>query len=110
MQHLFSPCMYMHAHLITPNMHATLIFFHLALFSHYFQVFDEVTIGFSYLLGFTEICAKLAAMQVVECINSAFTLFDSISDKYDVFKVGVNACVCEREQFTNNLTNTCSFV
>ncbi|XP_013413325.1 soluble guanylate cyclase 88E [Lingula anatina] len=51
------------------------------------EVFDSVTIGFSYLIGFTEVCAHVSAMESVQVINSAFTLFDSVSDKYKVFKV-----------------------
>ena len=50
-------------------------------------MFDQVTIMFSYLIGFTDICARVTAMEVVECINTVFTLFDSIVDKYDTFKV-----------------------
>ncbi|KAL3841990.1 hypothetical protein ACJMK2_020066, partial [Sinanodonta woodiana] len=51
------------------------------------EAFDEVTIMFSYLVGFSEICGQASAIQIVECINNVFTLFDNIIDKYDVFKV-----------------------
>ena len=52
-----------------------------------FQVFDNVTIMFSYMVGFAEICSQASAMKIVECINNVFTMFDNIIDKYDVFKV-----------------------
>ncbi|KAK3594150.1 hypothetical protein CHS0354_040928 [Potamilus streckersoni] len=51
------------------------------------EAFDEVTIMFSYLVGFSDICGQASAIQIVECINNVFTLFDNIIDKYDVFKV-----------------------
>ena len=51
------------------------------------QVFDNVTIMFSYMVGFAEICSQASAMKIVECINNVFTMFDNIIDQYDVFKV-----------------------
>ena len=53
----------------------------------FFQVFDNVTIMFSYMVGFAEICSQASAMKIVECINNVFTMFDNIIDQYDVFKV-----------------------
>ena len=50
-------------------------------------MFDNVTIMFSYMVGFAEICSQASAMKIVECINNVFTMFDNIIDKYDVFKV-----------------------
>ncbi|XP_064634934.1 soluble guanylate cyclase 88E-like isoform X2 [Lineus longissimus] len=51
------------------------------------QIFREVTIMFSYLIGFTGLFAKVPPMEAVQVISSMFTLFDTVSDKYDVFKV-----------------------
>ncbi|XP_074660061.1 soluble guanylate cyclase 88E-like [Tubulanus polymorphus] len=51
------------------------------------KLLKEVTIMFSYLVGFTEICAKVNPMSAVEVISSMFSLFDTVSDRYDVFKV-----------------------
>ena len=55
------------------------------------QVFDTVTIMFTYLLGFAELCSEVSPMRIVHCINTIFSYFDTIVDKYDVFKVcGLN--------------------
>ncbi|XP_052704865.1 soluble guanylate cyclase 88E-like isoform X2 [Crassostrea angulata] len=51
------------------------------------EMFDQVTILFSYIVDFTDICAEASAMQIVKCINAVFTCFDAVVDKYDVFKV-----------------------
>ncbi|KAK7491501.1 hypothetical protein BaRGS_00017330 [Batillaria attramentaria] len=51
------------------------------------QTFDAVTILFSYLVGFQEICNKGSAMDVVTVINNSFLVFDPIVDKYGLFKV-----------------------
>ncbi|CAH1266944.1 GUCY1B3 [Branchiostoma lanceolatum] len=50
------------------------------------EAFPEVTVMFSYLVGFMEISAKVPAVQLVETINDFFTLFDTISLRHDVFK------------------------
>ena len=54
------------------------------------QVFDQVTILFSYLLGFDEMCEQLSPFQLVDCINSVFFVFDAVVDKHGVFKVKIN--------------------
>ncbi|ELT87466.1 hypothetical protein CAPTEDRAFT_23131, partial [Capitella teleta] len=51
------------------------------------EVFENVTIVFSYLLGFNEMCAEFSPMELVKCFNSVFTIFDAIVDKHKVFKV-----------------------
>ncbi|XP_071104939.1 soluble guanylate cyclase 89Db-like [Haliotis cracherodii] len=51
------------------------------------ETFEKVTIMFSYLIGFSDICANASAFQVVECINNVFTVFDNIVDRYRAFKV-----------------------
>ncbi|XP_078684775.1 soluble guanylate cyclase 88E-like isoform X1 [Branchiostoma floridae x Branchiostoma belcheri] len=50
------------------------------------EAFPEVTVMFSYLVGFMEISAKVPAVQLVTTINDFFTLFDTISLRHDVFK------------------------
>ena len=42
---------------------------------------------FSYLIGFSEFCERASAMQIVECINHVFEVFDAIVDRYKAFKV-----------------------
>ncbi|XP_033752088.1 soluble guanylate cyclase 88E-like [Pecten maximus] len=51
------------------------------------QVFDDVTILFSYLVDFNLICARGTPLQIVQCINNIFTVFDNVVDKHGCFKV-----------------------
>ncbi|CAH1787647.1 unnamed protein product [Owenia fusiformis] len=58
------------------------------------EVFDEVTIMFSFLIGFNDICEKVSALDIIQCINSIITLFDNIVEKFDVFKVETLGDAC----------------
>ena len=55
----------------------------------YFQFFESVTIVFSYLDGFANICSFLQPMEVVCLVDKMFVTFDKISEKYNVFKVSL---------------------
>ncbi|GFY30065.1 soluble guanylate cyclase 88E [Trichonephila clavipes] len=49
--------------------------------------FDDVTVLFGEIVEFSELCARLTAMEAVTCINDVFSLFDKVTDSYNVFKV-----------------------
>lgn len=53
------------------------------------QVFPDVTILFSDVVGFTRICSHITPMQVVSMLNTMYTLFDTLSEKHRVFKVRI---------------------
>lgn len=54
------------------------------------QHFDNVTVLFSDVVGFTTICAKISPMEVVGMLNSIYTAFDNLSEEKQVYKVRCN--------------------
>ncbi|XP_059168455.1 soluble guanylate cyclase 88E-like isoform X2 [Physella acuta] len=51
------------------------------------EAFPQVTILFSYLVRFSDICTEGSPMQVVQCIQNVTEVYDKIVEKYKLFKV-----------------------
>uniref|UniRef100_A0A0B6ZRC8 guanylate cyclase n=1 Tax=Arion vulgaris TaxID=1028688 RepID=A0A0B6ZRC8_9EUPU len=51
------------------------------------EAFPQVTILFSYLERFSDICTEGTPMQTVQCIQNVTEVYDKIVDKYNLFKV-----------------------
>ncbi|NEP06037.1 MAG: response regulator [Okeania sp. SIO2G4] len=49
--------------------------------------FNEVTVLFADLVGFTKISANLSPAELVELLNNIFSVFDELADKYGLEKI-----------------------
>ncbi|RXG51002.1 Soluble guanylate cyclase 88E, partial [Armadillidium vulgare] len=51
------------------------------------ETFESVTILFSDVVTFTEICSRITPMQVVAMLNAMYSIFDNLTEKHNVYKV-----------------------
>lgn len=49
--------------------------------------YEEVTIFFSDIKGFTALTAKSSTTDIIELLNKLYSVFDAIVDQYDCYKV-----------------------
>ena len=50
-------------------------------------MFDSVSILFSDVVTFTEICSRITPMEVVSMLNAMYSIFDTLTERNRVYKV-----------------------
>lgn len=55
-------------------------------------MFECVTILFSDVVTFTEICSRISPMEVVSMLNAMYSIFDRLTEQNGVYKVSPFNC------------------
>ena len=50
-------------------------------------MFNSVSILFSDVVTFTEICSRITPMEVVSMLNAMYSIFDTLTERNNVYKV-----------------------
>lgn len=53
------------------------------------KMFNSVSILFADVVTFTEICSRLSPMEVVSMLNGMYSIFDTLTERNKVYKVGL---------------------